>query len=106
MTRSWGLIGDMQEFEVIIDNLMNLELLFWAAANGGPAEYLDMAISHVDKTFEWWVRPDSSTFHLVVFNPNNSAVISRSATPQGLSVNSTWYVHVLLGCCFCRRLNF
>ncbi len=83
MTRSWGAIDDMTQFEVIIDNLMNLELLFWAAANGGPQEYLDMAISHADNTFKWWVRPDSSTFHLVIFNPVNGSVISRSATPQG-----------------------
>jgi unsaturated chondroitin disaccharide hydrolase len=54
MTRSWGDIDDNQEFEVIIDNLMNLELLFWAAAHGGNTEFLNMAISHVDKTFEWF----------------------------------------------------
>eukprot|EP00042_Codosiga_hollandica_P017480 m.48271 g.48271 ORF g.48271 m.48271 type:complete len:419 (+) comp47697_c0_seq1:955-2211(+) len=90
MTRSWGAISDMTQFEVIIDNLMNLELLFWAAANGGPQEFFDMAVSHADNTFKWWVRNDSSTFHLVVFNPVNGSVISRSATPQGLSVNSTW----------------
>ena len=31
MTRSWGQKTDDKQFEVIIDNLMNLELLFWAA---------------------------------------------------------------------------
>lgn len=91
MTRSWGSIDDLSEFEVIIDNLMNLELLFWAAANGGGEEYLDMAISHVDHTFQHWVRADSSTAHLCVFNPNTSALLTPcTGTPQGLSANSTW----------------
>ena len=31
MTRSWGANDDEKSFEVIIDNLMNLELMFWAA---------------------------------------------------------------------------
>lgn len=35
MTRSWGSVGDSKQFEVIIDNLMNLELLFWAAKETG-----------------------------------------------------------------------
>ena len=36
--RSWGDIDDEKSFEVIIDNLMNLELLFWAAAKSGKKQ--------------------------------------------------------------------
>jgi unsaturated chondroitin disaccharide hydrolase len=36
-------------FPVIIDNMMNLELLFWASQNGGQSEWFDMAVSHADK---------------------------------------------------------
>lgn len=91
MTRSWGSIDDMKSFEVIIDNLLNLELLLWAATQpGGDPKWRDMAISHASKTAEYWIRPDNSTYHLVVFNPETAAVISRSGTPQGYSVNSTW----------------
>lgn len=90
MTRSWGSINDDKSFEVIIDNLINLELLLWAAQHGGDPAWQTMALSHADKTMEWWIRPDNSTFHLVVFNPNTGAVISRSGTPQGYAVNSTW----------------
>ena len=44
----------LSEFEVIIDNLMNLELLLWVWQHGGPSEYLDMSLSHIDRTFEHW----------------------------------------------------
>ncbi|EDQ91422.1 uncharacterized protein MONBRDRAFT_23330 [Monosiga brevicollis MX1] len=90
MTRSWGDIDDNTSFEVIIDNLLNLELLFWVGYETMNYTLLEMAISHVDKTAEYWLRSDFSTYHLVVFNPNNGSVISRSGTPQGMAVNSTW----------------
>lgn len=90
MTRSWGSISDMKSFEVIIDNLLNLELLLWGAQHGGDPQWMDMSISHATKTAQWWIRPDNSTFHLVVFDPKSGAVISRSGTPQGYSVTSTW----------------
>eukprot|EP00730_Choanoeca_flexa_P004580 TRINITY_DN1173_c0_g1_i1.p1 TRINITY_DN1173_c0_g1~~TRINITY_DN1173_c0_g1_i1.p1 ORF type:complete len:389 (+),score=105.34 TRINITY_DN1173_c0_g1_i1:62-1168(+) len=90
MTRSWGSIDDDSKFEVIIDNLLNLELLFWVAAQTSNQTLYDMAVSHVDRTAQFWIRPDGSTFHLVVFDPKTGAVISRSGTPQGLAVNSTW----------------
>eukprot|EP00937_MAST-01D_sp_MAST-1D-sp2_P003392 g3392.t1 len=97
MTRSWGKSTDEDNFEVIIDNLMNLELLFWAARNPGPganasdaARLHDIAVSTARNMARFWVRPDGSTFHLVVFDPRTGAVKSRSGTPQGLATNSTW----------------
>jgi unsaturated chondroitin disaccharide hydrolase len=67
-----------------------LEILFWSAANGGNATWHDMAVSHANKTGLEWIRRDGSTFHLVVFDPMTGAVISKSGTPQGMAVNSTW----------------
>eukprot|EP00050_Salpingoeca_kvevrii_P018696 m.77302 g.77302 ORF g.77302 m.77302 type:complete len:383 (-) comp8134_c0_seq1:2198-3346(-) len=90
MIRSWGPIDDNKQFEVIVDNLLNLELLFWAADKTGNSTLREIAIKHVDNTAKYWIRPDGSTFHLVVFNPETGAVISRSGTPQGYSQNSTW----------------
>jgi hypothetical protein len=58
MTRSWGAIGDAKSFEVIIDNLMNLELLFWAAEHTGNATLGAMAASHATK-----VSVITRTFH-------------------------------------------
>jgi hypothetical protein len=47
---------------------MNLELLFWAAANGGSEEYLDMAISHVDHTFQHWFVILNSVAYELIYN--------------------------------------
>jgi unsaturated chondroitin disaccharide hydrolase len=90
MTRSWGSNSDNKQFEVIIDNLMNLELLFWAAAKTGNKTLYDIAFNTADNMGKFWIRPDGSTYHLVVFDPKNGSVISRSGTPQGLSKESTW----------------
>jgi unsaturated chondroitin disaccharide hydrolase len=91
MTRSWGANDDGSKFEVIIDNLMNLELLFWqAAASRNETMYL-MALSHARRTATDWFRPDNSTAHLCVFSPTTGELLSAcTGTPQGLSANSTW----------------
>jgi unsaturated chondroitin disaccharide hydrolase len=91
MTRSWGDIDDQKEFEVIIDNLMNLELLFWAAKHSNNATLGTIAASHANRTGQLWVRPDGSTPHLCVFSPATGGLLRPcTATPQGLSANSTW----------------
>ncbi len=46
---------------VIIDNMMNLELLFLAAQNGGDPNWYNMAVSHALKTIANHVRADGST---------------------------------------------
>ena len=88
MLRSWGSVTDTQKFEVIIDNLMNLELLFWAAKTSGNQTF--HSIAHELRTGQYWIRPDGSTYHEVIFNPETAAVLSRTGTPQGYAANSTW----------------
>ncbi len=90
--RSWN--GG--SFQVIIDNLMNLELLFLAAKHGGTTasgggspELYDMAVSHATKTLANHVRANGSTFHVVDFSPTTGAVL-RKYTAQGKSDSSTW----------------
>jgi hypothetical protein len=87
-TRSWD-SSSSSNFTVIVDNMMNLELLFWAAAHGGDPAWKNMAISHALKTREQFLRPDGSTFHVVDFDPATGAV-RRKRTVQGLSADSTW----------------
>jgi unsaturated chondroitin disaccharide hydrolase len=84
-TRSW----DRYTFPVIIDNMMNLEILFWAARNGGDPAWYDMAVSHALRTRQDHVRADGSTYHLVDYDPVTGAVLSRG-TVQGHSNSSTW----------------
>ena len=55
--------------EEIIDNMMNLELLFWAARESGDASFFDIAVSHADKTLEHHFRPDGSSYHVLEYDP-------------------------------------
>ena len=84
-TRSWN----NRHFPVIIDNIMNLEILFWAARHGGDPAWYDMAVSHALKTRQNHVRADGSTYHLVDYDPNTGAVLGKE-TVQGYSTESTW----------------
>jgi len=82
--QSWN--GD---FQVIIDNMMNLELLFWATKNSGDSTYYKMAVSHANKTIQNHIREDGSSFHVVHYDPETGDVM-RKRTAQGYSDNSTW----------------
>lgn len=77
------------EFPVIIDNLMNLDLLFKAWELTGDEKYLDAAVSHADKTMKNHIREDGSAFHLVAYNPLTGEVDARK-TSQGFSDSSAW----------------
>jgi unsaturated chondroitin disaccharide hydrolase len=83
--RSWN--GN--PFTVIIDNMVTLELLFWAAKNGGPSNYYDMALSHAYKTLANHVRADGSTHHIVYYDTATGQVSGYNAG-QGKSVDSCW----------------
>jgi Viral BACON domain/Glycosyl Hydrolase Family 88 len=90
-TRSWNNDpgNPSSYFKVIIDNMMNLNLLFWGAQNGGEAAWTGMAVNHALTTTRTHVRADGSTFQLVTFNANSGAVISQG-TVQGYRNDSTW----------------
>ncbi|UCD39061.1 MAG: glycoside hydrolase family 88 protein [Fidelibacterota bacterium] len=83
--RSWN----SYEFPVIIDNMMNLEILFWAAKNGGEAELYDMAVSHALRTIEDHIRPDGSTYQIVDYDTTTGEVLQWTSK-QGESTESTW----------------
>ncbi len=86
--RSWD--GEVRsEYPVIIDNMMNLELLFAASKVTGDPKYRDIAVSHADKTMENHFREDGSTYHVVCYDPQTGDVTGRK-TWQGYSDNSTW----------------
>ncbi len=76
-------------YPVIIDNMMNLELLMWASRAANEPRYREVALAHADTTLKHHFRPDSSSFHLVDFDPANGAVRSR-VTVQGHADPSAW----------------
>ncbi len=85
--RSWD--GPAGQATVIVDSLMNLELLLWAADHGGPAQWRDLAVQHALTVARWQVRPDGSTFHVVRFDESTGQPV-WSGTAQGLADWSTW----------------
>ena len=76
-------------YPVIIDNMMNLELLFWAAENGGPKRLREIAIRHAETTMKNHFRPDGGTYHVLGYDTTNGAVIVRN-THQGYADESVW----------------
>jgi len=87
-TRSWN-TADPTDFQVIIDNMMNLELLFHAANLTGNAALRKIATTHADTTMKNHIRADGSTWHVVEYNSTTGAVIKKR-TAQGYSDSSTW----------------
>ena len=77
------------ECPVIIDNMMNLELLFNASRLSGDSTFYKIAVSHADKTIENHYRADYSCYHVVDYDLKNGRVRSRQ-TAQGYANESAW----------------
>ena len=88
--QSWDLWPNTTwAFPVIIDNMMNLELLMWAAKAANEPRYREIAIAHADTALKNHFRPDGSSFHLVDYDPKTGAVRAR-VTVQGYANGSAW----------------
>lgn len=74
---------------VIIDNMMNLELLYKATQFTGDSTYARIATSHADKTLRNHFRPDWSCYHVVDYDPQTGEVLGK-CTAQGYSDSSAW----------------
>ena len=87
LIRSWD-FGDWQ-YPIIIDNMMNLEFLFWAARVSGNSFYKELSVSHADKTIKNHYRTDYSSFHVVSYD-TISGMVEKKQNYQGLSDESAW----------------
>jgi len=77
------------KFPVIIDNMLNLELLFEASIITGNPKYKDAAITHAKTTMKNHFRADNSSFHVVDYDPETGEVRSKQ-TAQGYAHESSW----------------
>jgi unsaturated chondroitin disaccharide hydrolase len=87
--RSWDHSKELWQYPVIIDNMMNLELLFWAAKETGDSVYYKIAVAHANTTMKNHFRSDYSTWHVVNYDTITGKVISKE-THQGYSDESCW----------------
>ena len=87
--RSWDHNRDQWQYPVIIDNMMNLEFLFWASRESGDPRYRNIAITHANTTMRDFYRPDYSSFHVVSYDTETGEVEKKN-THQGFSDESAW----------------
>lgn len=87
--RSWDHNKDKWDYPVIIDNMLNLELLFEAAKLTGDSTYYNIAVSHANKTMENHFRKDYSSYHVVDYD-SITGKVRKKTTHQGYSDASAW----------------
>lgn len=92
--QSWDVTGGWQSKRgwscpVIIDNMMNLEMLFEATKLTGDNKYRDVAIAHAKTTMKHHFRPDYSTYHVIDYDVQTGEV-RKKQTAQGYSDDSAW----------------
>ncbi len=80
--------GVKYDYPVIVDNMMNLEFLFWAAKTSGNKQFYDICLSHADQTLKNHFRPDFSSYHVVCYGEGGKVVAKR--THQGYADESAW----------------
>ena len=76
-------------YPVIIDNMMNLELLLYAAAESGDTTLKNIAVTHALTTLKNHYRTDYSCYHVVNYDTLTGKAINK-ATCQGFTDESSW----------------
>ena len=89
--QAWGALDASPELRgrTIMDTMMNLELLFWAAEETGDQHYAEIAAAHARTALAYHVRSDGSTSHVCDFDPETGVFIKQD-THQGMSAISCW----------------
>ena len=87
--RSWDHSKELFDYPVIIDNMLNLELLFEASKISGDATFKNIAIQHANTTLKNHFRKDNSCYHVVDYDTISHGV-RKKATFQGFNDESSW----------------
>lgn len=86
--RSWD-HSSQWKYPVIIDNMMNLELLFEATKLSGDSSFYKIAVTHANTTMKNHFRPDYSSYHVIDYDPETGKVLHKQ-TAQGYADESAW----------------
>ncbi|KAH8680800.1 unsaturated glucuronyl hydrolase [Xylariales sp. PMI_506] len=89
ITKRYQFLNPDSEFLTVIDNMMNLDLLFFVAKHMNNNEMFEAAVQHARTTQRTHIREDFSTIHLVHFDPSTGEIRER-LTNQGYSDTSCW----------------
>lgn len=81
-TRGW-------QYPVIVDNMMNLELLFKVSELTDDPKYREIAITHANTTLKNHFRDDGSSYHVLDYD-TLTGEIRHKHTAQGFAHESAW----------------
>ena len=87
--KSWDFNNDVWSYPVIIDNMMNLEIMFEASLLSGDQKYYDIAVDHANTTLKNHFRSDNSSYHVIDYDPSTGEIRNRH-THQGADHESAW----------------
>ena len=87
--RSWDHSTAKWACPVIIDNMMNLELLFWATKESKDSTFYRIAVDHAKTTMKHHFRPDFSSYHVIDYDTITGQVLKKN-THQGFADESAW----------------
>lgn len=87
--KSWDHNGDKWKYPVIIDNMMNLELLFEVTKLTGDSSFYKIAVTHANTTMKNHFRPDFSSYHVIDYDIETGKVLQK-LTAQGYANESAW----------------
>ena len=85
--RSWDHSTAKWACPVIIDNMMNLELLFWATKESKDSTFYRIAVDHARTTMKHHFRPDFSSYHVIDYDTITGQVLKKN-THQGFADES------------------
>ena len=88
LIKSWESFKGGYKYPVIIDNMMNLEFLFWAAKESGNKELYNLSVTHADNTMKNHYRPNFSSYHVILYGENGEVLAKK--THQGAADESAW----------------
>ncbi|HJC25286.1 MAG TPA: glycoside hydrolase family 88 protein [Candidatus Eisenbergiella merdavium] len=73
----------------IIDTMMNVSLLFWAADETGDPRFAHIATAHAETVLKHFMRGDGSVHHIVTFDPKTGEM-TGALKGQGYAEMSSW----------------
>lgn len=88
--RAWDPVGtDDCTGWIIIDCMMNINLLYWASDVQKDPRFRYIAEDHADTALKYLLRPDGSSNHIAVLNPENGEPVAFPGG-QGYGSGSSW----------------
>ncbi|EDS77405.1 glycoside hydrolase family 88 protein [Clostridium massiliodielmoense] len=87
--QAWGELGAEDNYRLIIDCLLNIPLLYWAAKQTGDSKYFHIAYTHYKTSCDTVIREDGSSFHTFYFDKETGKP-TKGVTKQGYSDDSSW----------------